>query len=139
MFILNLNNITTKPLNQNKMKANELRIGNYVMETIYDFEPKQIVFQSVNFTQPDDYYSPIPLTEEWLVKFGFNKNIHTSYSDGTEHGFKIISYHLLGISYNEYQKVWYFNGKQILDIQYVHQLQNLYFALTEEELTFKSE
>jgi hypothetical protein len=27
----------------------------------------------------------------------------------------------------------------MVDIMYVHQLQNLYFALTGEELTFKSE
>jgi hypothetical protein len=67
---------------------------------------------------------PIPLTEEWLLKFGFIPN---PYQDRYEKG--IIKF--------ECDKTL---GETILwielapHIKYVHQLQNLYFALTEEEL-----
>jgi hypothetical protein len=77
------------------------------------------------------WVQPIPLTEEWLLKFGFAK---------TENGWLALdicndwSYlyweRLAGLelSVNKYQIT-------MPHIKYVHQLQNLYFALTGEELT----
>ncbi len=60
------------------MNAQELRIGNYV--SIYkdvDAEEKDFIrpvglwdFATYLQSTPNDY-SPIPLTEDWLVKFGF--------------------------------------------------------------------
>ena len=53
------------------MKANELRIGNLVT-----FNGKQIIvsWEDVQFIMTSDfekeYHKPIPLTEEWLLKFG---------------------------------------------------------------------
>lgn len=64
-----------------------------------------------------------PLTEEWLEKFGLspdwtwkiNEPVRgTIFQDGKAYG-------------------WNHN----IPLQYVHQLQNLYFALTGEELTIK--
>jgi hypothetical protein len=53
---------------------------------------------------------PIPITEDWLLNFGFEQNGH-----------KLpIQLHQRGKTH----------------IKYVHQLQNLYFALTGEELTW---
>lgn len=68
---------------------------------------------------------PIPLTEEWLIKFGFensNMGFSADYSkDNIELNFVNGLY-----EYGDYCK-----------IEYVHKLQNLYFALTGEELTLK--
>lgn len=110
------------------MEASQLRIGNYVYrqssKLIVD---KSSVYQIENVNiQSALKYAPIPLTEEWVLKLGFkNKTIYIKgiclylVNEGMSGGFQDNEY---GI--NEY-----------VDIKYVHQLQNLYFALTGEELT----
>jgi len=68
------------------MKTNELRIGNWVeweddsheqvqvlsLSYIMDSERKEITNYFINGGLIDDFL-PIPLTEEWLLKFGFTK------------------------------------------------------------------
>jgi len=109
------------------MKANELRIGNLIMK---DGE----VFQSTEYTplimvRYGERFDPIPLTEEWLLKFGFEK-------------VKVIWF------LNHYGFCLWFDGNDwcvmynamknniVCYLKHVHQLQNLYFILTGEELTF---
>jgi len=54
------------------MTASELRIGNYVLDELGLFEEVDIESLLNNkFKQ----YSPIPLTEEWLIKLGLIKVI----------------------------------------------------------------
>jgi hypothetical protein len=118
------------------MKANELRIGNWIMAFPISF-PQQVVdvmCDSVNTENGQGMHygeiDPIPLTEEWLLKFGFikyideDKFIHKSlrYSDQ----FKLRDDGVL---------VFVSSEVYITDCKYIHQLQNLYFALTGEELT----
>lgn len=86
--------------------------------------------------QPEviDDITPIPLTEEWLLKFGFN-NINSK-----EYGIKCGSCWMsLSNPKNmgEWQDCycWIFDRFKFIELKYVHQLQNLYFALTGEELT----
>jgi hypothetical protein len=86
--------------------------------------------------QPEviDDITPIPLTEEWLLKFGFN-NINSK-----EYGIKCGSC-WMSLSnpkdMGEWQDCycWIFDRFKFIELKYVHQLQNLYFALTGEELT----
>lgn len=77
---------------------------------------------------------PIPLTEEWLVKFGFS--ILTENSAGKQYGYVVdhVFDSNLTLTYWETTKDAgkFFRGK--LEIKLVHQLQNLFFALTGEEL-----
>lgn len=82
---------------------------------------------------------PIPLTEEWFLSFGAEKR-----SDKRVYLTNIIKY---GFGENPITKDWillitYFKDDNIYFFQngfhklnFVHQLQNLYFALTGEELT----
>lgn len=77
---------------------------------------------------------PIPLTEEWLERFGALKY-------GVEEN---DPYFLLEYKYNNaHHDFLHFgnNGEcwKYPHIKYVHQLQNLYFALTGEELTLKED
>lgn len=126
------------------MKANELRIGNYVaIEHCRYGEPyltiESIGLESVNYdfrAYSVGEIKPIPLTEEWLVKFGFKLYPTGSYC-------KDINYDLyLAIIYSDTPKeIWlnvYQDGVEnttiLKHIHYVHQLQNLYYALTGEEL-----
>lgn len=59
------------------MKSNELRIGNWVME--YDHKASGNHVCLDGFMLIDIIYSgfrpePVKLTEEWLLKFGFEKS-----------------------------------------------------------------
>ena len=121
------------------MKANELRIGNWVC--IHSIE-LQMCIEDFNFRE--DFFTPIPLTEEWLLKFGFIKNTYPNL-----HWFKCLD-NGDKLSITEHKQYgsnkhlsFYFNcgGYSSIDLQLinVHQLQNLYFALTGEELTTHNE
>jgi len=112
------------------MKATELRIGNLVKYNdggifkvigIYNFGLDVEDDIEVTYMEYENF-SAIPITEEWLLKFGFEKK-YKNYEKGYFMFFKgscsRISYKLSLIGIN---------------IKYVHQLQNLYFALTGEEL-----
>jgi hypothetical protein len=118
------------------MKASELRINNLVNYKIVDelderkewFEPCEI--DAVDLQVIDSDYQPIPLTEEWLLKFGFEKSdnnfdwyIKDNYCVSFLKELDLIVFKI------KFQTV------DICKIKYVHQLQNLYFALTNEELT----
>ena len=131
------------------MKEKELRFGNYIMaisdkviETVIKLEKNKI--NACN----DTYFIPIPLTEEWLIKFGFKYDEQDeAYIKGILHiedrdtdrylnkGTKDKLKGYFGIWFNPHN--CYVNNCFIIDIKYVHQLQNLYFALTGEELTIK--
>lgn len=154
------------------MKANELRIGNFVNVPREDQSPFRIdvfeylsnTFIKVAMTHPEfgnkmhpltwygEDLKPIPLTEEWLVKFGFvKKNIGEKLPQSwyelkylsNEHDPMITSWVSILINIetwscvicDEYPDEMGANTK--VKIEHVHQLQNLYFALTGEELTIK--
>jgi hypothetical protein len=109
------------------MKASELRIGNYVY-----FEDKLLKFDfemGWNF----DYIKPIPLTEEWLLKFGFEKKYQTFEFKGLNIDGTVVHF-----SFDKWRSEYDIENCDYTevpsDIQHVHQLQNLYFALTNEEL-----
>ncbi len=70
-------------------------------------------------------HRPIPLTEEWLIKFGLEKDTETDYRWFLEDWLAYdVDDNCIRIADS-----WEF-GK----LKYVHQLQNLYFALTGKEL-----
>jgi len=127
------------------MEAKELRIGNYIIEdgTIYIsglkmFErPLRLEDFRVDYDNWPDHWDmivPIPLTEEWLLKLGFEYRefLDNFFIEIGEQGaifiFENITAYLCETN----------SEKQFLcNLEHVHQLQNLYFALTGEELTTK--
>ena len=123
------------------MEATELRFGNLTNkgivhgirynQGILGCDIVQNKFES--FSKWFDYreIKPIPLTEEWLLKFGFySKNKKIGWWENDKFSFIgrlsgcILHFHLI---VNDM-------FVEIIRIQYVHQLQNLYFALTGTEL-----
>ena len=64
------------------MNANELRLGNYVMIHDYAKGNRQQTVEELGVCQvnllDEQYCTPIPLTEEWLLKFGFERVRDTS-------------------------------------------------------------
>ena len=133
------------------METKELRIGNLVEDhngarcEIYAIASNSVIvtglFGSIQRTLGICEIKPIPITEEWMVKFGFRKRIVDKYninylkriSIGND--IKIMFYKNRNIKYtrikNEHHEMYL--GKYA-NCVYVHQLQNLFYSLTREEL-----
>lgn len=107
------------------MKATELRIGNWVYDEGDITTPIETCYITLNNTE---WLNPIPLTEEWLERFGLSKWKNK----------KIWSKSCILIYYSAKDGFSYGKAHARTKIKYVHQLQNLYFALTSEELTCTS-
>ena len=113
------------------MKANELRIGNWFIE--YN-DPQE--FDGDFYHLSDIKF--IELTEEWLLKFGFE-----FYETEKANNYKYSIWRFTFVTNGKTKGKKYaniFNAltfKELNLITYVHQLQNLHFALTGEELTIK--
>ena len=117
------------------MKASELRLGNWVEQPNDGVTRVTAVLNDIQIKTEteyvDKYCMPIPLTEEWLLKFGFEEYLCL---DGI-YGFKLNEY--VFINEGQFRMVSFGQEDSILvpsEIVMVHQLQNLYFALTGEEL-----
>ena len=115
------------------LKIESLRIGNLVLDEDGDVLPvislnKQTVFHPNGIFSDIRTIKPIPITEEWLLKFGFGKNV--------------MYFDLVYVELDEdgFYKLTDDNGDLVstIEIKHVHQLQNLYFALTGEELQYKA-
>ena len=119
------------------INANELRIGNYI--NVYDGVGPKYMYQVTGYDIDEidgdgtDCF-PIPLTPEILEKCGFEKQ--------SEHIFisPNLSLRLWGFSWTMQHYVMgvsHWIDISSVSIKHLHQLQNLYFALTNSELTFK--
>ena len=120
------------------MKASELRLGNWVEQPNDGVTRVTAVLNDIQIKTEteyvDKYCMPIPLTEEWLVRFGFEEYLCL---DGI-YGFKLNEY--VFINEGQFRMVSFGSEDAMLlraEIVMVHQLQNLYHALTGEELTIK--
>lgn len=127
------------------MKATELRIGNLVngphgVAEITEighqdgwaeyFEYREDVSRAFDFEI--QMINPIPLTEEWLKKFGFYTVAGRWYIEIYNGARAIVVNRIIVEIHDELIRTF------LCDIKYVHQLQNLYFALTGEELEIKN-
>lgn len=136
------------------MRATELRIGNFTynkkLENIFKDGVKTITGRDIynliscelGVTVEDKYqhFKPIPLTEEWLIKLGFDSPqlapVGTATPRNPVYTCDIINFEIkkmIGVGAKGFMII--IRGAFSLPhIKYVHQLQNLYFALTNEEL-----
>jgi len=106
------------------MRSTDLRIGNY---NLFNSKLDRINDgYDIDHVRDDKegLHKPIPLTEDWLLRLGKGKGnliINGLHEKG-------VLYFNSGADYIE------FDAKHI---KYVHQLQNLYHALTGKELTIQ--
>tara|TARA_R110000868_G_scaffold256359_2_gene513078 strand:+ start:510 stop:872 length:363 start_codon:yes stop_codon:yes gene_type:complete len=120
------------------MTVKELRLGNWVNFKFSDSNSNVMIChndlknfeRNIRIGEFNNIYKPIPLTEEWLLRFGFRDLGYGEWEKGDI------------ILDNEYTDKGIWNIRETvshlsIDVKYVHQLQNLYFALTGEELTIK--
>lgn len=111
---------------ESMMMANELRIGNWVRLKYHDHKFQVEAEFIVSVKKGFELCQPIPLTEDWLLKFGFEHDDPNSF--WRKDGFFFDLYHLPLDNIIEH------DSKVIAHVKYVHQLQNLYYALTGKEL-----
>jgi len=126
------------------MNEKELRIGNYVnlIAEGHEKEPDTFKWDLEDYEfyyDRMDFIKPIPLTEEWLLKFGFerifeNSNLFLNITNDIY--FFLYNDKLKGCVRNHHTS--YDNQLSELEfelnIEFIHQLQNLYFCLTNKEL-----
>lgn len=117
------------------MKTNDLRIGNLVLNEDGG------VCKLFNIHEGYINHKPIPLTEEWLLKFGFTPDERKIVYDHPlpkepENEHKDLGTKYPAFFMNNRLNRWMDCHTRVC-IDYVHQLQNLYFALTGEELEVK--
>jgi hypothetical protein len=124
------------------MKATELRIGNLVKgKEINVYWTVEAIDSNSIFSyakwRPLDAFEPIPLTEDFLLKFGFEDN------QIRNNGLYLrVEFHLETIIFwagIEDEDLTIESEIPLAYIHHVHQLQNLYHALTGEELTLKNQ
>ncbi len=143
------------------MKIQELRIGNYVNfknrtdidyceVTALDFGGYVHVLRNFKDKEGDDDQpenikdiTPINITEQMLIKFGFKKTNDLCFDYPSKFGKWRIRWssimqeiHALGIHYSDEPENTVYNFRW--NIKYVHELQNLIFVLTGSELTLNN-
>lgn len=115
------------------METNELRIGNLLSFgkkyfPVYEIQEKCFYVlgeKGIELKNTTAELKPIQLNEEWLLKFGFKRfpwglvKDNLLFKDDLK-----CSYLILQVG----------NGFEV-KVKYVHEFQNLYFALTQRELT----
>jgi len=148
-----------------EIHGSELRVGNYlniidpteaykdchiVVDSIVNYREREVPSNTdylISFYSPKanashydmelDAFEPIPLSREWMLKLGFEEGGYDflEWWHPSVEGFLLAGINWADAEWPEYQFLNYRLGKEILQIHYVHQLQNLYFALSGKELT----
>ena len=114
------------------MNARELRLGNLILDNgiITEVNPEIIATMQYGTVQG---FEPIPLEPVQLKRAGFEIDYWKSVKKYIK-GSDVVTFRIDNLG--EY----YFRSDVAnFIVKYVHQLQNLYFALTGQELEFKDE
>lgn len=128
------------------INANELRIGNWVHHSKewssinngpfdtpgFDFQWEERHWYMIGeCTLSPDIVDPIPITSEWLVRFGFTNESAWFFRND-----KMVIETFL--SKNEWAariRTSEESSTYLCQIKYIHQLQNLFYYITNTELT----
>lgn len=102
------------------MDVKELRVGNIVSLEGVGFD---ISLQELCNSDFVESLTPIHINENWLLRFGF-VCCKTRWRNGA-------------VVLSQKQDYWLFRTTS-MPVKYVHQLQNLYFALTGKELEYNA-
>lgn len=126
------------------VNVKELRIGNAVMfdwdgdvRTVFvaGIAPDGIIVKGFEYEDAFTSTTPIPLTAEVLEKLGFKaKNEEDYYLEISFHAGFTINIDDFSIGVGNYDEVGEYASMNKDVCRYLHQLQNLYFALTGTEL-----
>lgn len=124
-----------------EIKASDLRIGNYVLyehtiegKLINIIDWIDLRWISKDHLEFNKFYKPIPLAEEWLERFGFEKQDNNWKRLSICNDWTYLYWErLAGVELSVNKR-----SCMLPHINYVNQLQNLYHTLTGEELTINN-
>lgn len=133
------------------IQANELRLGNIIDADGEITRVKNIYHDSVDIKTDRSinppsircvlykYIKPIPITVEFFIKNGFKKELCGDYYRLGDIVFWFaFSYKGINLKNKKYFAILMSGMNEVSKpIYYVHNIQNIYFALTGEELTKK--
>lgn len=125
----------------------ELRQNNFIFYTdevvqVDGFRPPikletkyRIYFKDGRAKPNGGFIKPIPITEDWLIRFGFFVDISEDIFNGPVYVFddKGIKYNFL-MSFKTLQPIDGAFDLVDYEVKYVHQLQNIFFFKTGKEL-----
>ena len=116
-----------------ELQSKDFRIGNFIR---FNNKPQRIIFADIEYMEYNQFHKnaigeilPIEITKRWLEDLGGILN-HEDDSYIFKH---------FAVSVNEKSEaLMFFKDEEIAEFNYIHELQNLYFALTGEELELKN-
>lgn len=130
-------------MKNHELKVNELRVGNYLDHNpnpgVLGSSPNRINAGSilgleVNPGLFNKNFRPIPLTEEWLLNLEFEETHRSKYRIAyTNSKNQSCGYEFNIAEQNNGMEGFRYFGHYI-KLNYVHELQNIYFSLYKEEL-----
>lgn len=115
------------------MNYRELMIGNLVsFKGMWKGEVDEITKGTIGIKGnggcfPHDVFVGVPITEEWLVKLGFEKSSLETFFFGNDFKIEYDNHAGYGISF--------FGGAFLRGVEFVHEIQNIVFIITGTELT----
>ena len=129
------------------MEAKNFRVGNFVEQPnrigkVSEVWQEALRLEGYNNAYDYIHTKPIPLTKEWIDKFGFDDSEYKDGYTGVEFrtnmtmDFVLTKPKIMG----EWQDYYAYDLGQhrFVGLQYVHELQNLFFAITTTELELKT-
>jgi hypothetical protein len=116
------------------MKPNDLRMGNLVYNRHNEVTEVDLsdLKQMCQPRMDGHGYSGIPLTSQWLEKMGYKED-HHNYYIGSIIALSVHARYYSGILYLQVLNGMYLGDR----VKFVHEYQNLYHALTGNELEMK--
>jgi len=102
-----------------------LRVGNLV----YDNKSQSNITITESNIGDIKNFEPIPITSEWLEEIGFQKRLQNKTNYPTRNNNKVEFKLNSSDNYD-----WESSVNNFPKVKYIHQLQNIYFTLTETEL-----
>ncbi len=125
---------------ESKIKAGELRVGNWVktMDGINQIDGIGEYVLIDKYAESFDSLSGVELSEQVLLKCGFEKTKSGYYNNGKGNNLFVDfenKYLRMGVGTSGLDCMFYIVS---VNIKHLHQLQNLYFALTGKEIEFKA-
>ncbi|TXK73933.1 hypothetical protein [Mesonia sp. HuA40] len=120
------------------MKTNELRIGNYVL---FNNKTKTVDLSDFGTEWTGDLgrtifkeFKPIPVNKEWLSDLDILTDSKFDYKENVAYVVNNKCYYVIDTYYDSNDATCYVE----IEIDFVHELQNLHFSLTGEELKLAS-
>ena len=128
-------------------KVTDFRIGNLVLQegniTVIDSLERNINdWERTNHKRTNDIKS-IPISIEWLLNFGFEFEDIGDDTTVEQETYRKATINYDGIAFDiEFNVAWQtftldFITGNLIEYRYVHQLQNLFYYLTSQELKLK--